>query len=166
MPLVLNSSSITGIGSGGLYAPGHVLQTVCNNFTSYLSGNNGTYADVSGFSVTITPQSTSSKVLIIYSINGITTGVSSATSYPVWFQLTDGSNNQLMQLVNNNVPGGNQAYGEDGYSGCYFHAPATTSAYTYKIRSKDDGSSHGWQINNYSNTSATYSSLVALEIAQ
>jgi len=145
---------------------GSVIQTVVTNFPTYLSGNNGSYADVTGFSLTITPISVTSKILILYSINGITTGTNAATSYPVYFQLTDGSNNQILQLMNNYVPGGNQVYGEDGYSGSYLHSPATTSPYTYKIRVKDDGSSHGWVINNYSTTAANYSSLVAMEIKQ
>ena len=164
----LSASKLTGSRTipAATMPAGTVLQVVCNNFTSYLSGNNGSYADVTGFYVNITPTSASSKILIIYSVNGLTTGTNAATAYAMSLQLADANNTQIVQLMNNLVPGGNQNYGEDGYSGCYLHSPSTTSALTYKIRVKDDGSSHGWQINNYSTTAANYSSLVAMEISQ
>ena len=157
-------SAISGVSATQQYS-GRILQVVCNNYTTYTSGTNATYGDVSGFSVSITPTSSSNKILIMYNINGITTAIGSSTGYAAFFQLTDSSNTQLIQLLNCKIVGGDQSYGEMGISGCYLHSPSTTSALTYKIRAKDDGSSHGWQVNNYASTPTTYSSLLAMEIA-
>ena len=166
MALILSGDTGPSFVQAAAMPAGSVIQTVVNNFGTYLAGTNGSYADVTGFYLTITPTSATSKILIMYSINGLTTSQNAATSYPVYFQLADGSNNQIVQLMNNYVPGGNQNYGVDGYSGSYLHSPATTSTLTYKIRVKDDGASHGWQLNNYATTAANYSSLVAMEIKQ
>ena len=157
-------STISGVSATQQYS-GRVLQIVCNNYTTYTSGTNAAYGDVSGFSVSITPTSSSNKILIMYNINGITTGTGTATTYPASFQLTDSSNTQLIQLLNGFISGGSQQSGLMSISGSYLHSSATTSALTYKIRAKDNGSSNGWQINNYSTTPTTYSSLVAMEIA-
>ena len=157
-------STISGVSPTQQYSS-RVLQIVCNNYTTYTSGTNAAYGDVSGFSVSITPTSSSNKILIMYNINGITTGTNSATFYAASFQLTDSSNTQLIQLLNGKISGGDQTYGLMSLSGSYLHSSSTTSALTYKIRAKDDGSSHGWQVNNYSTTPTTYSSLVAMEIA-
>ena len=75
MPLVLNSSSITGIGSGGLYAPGHVMQVQQATYSTDVSSSSSSYA-TTGLSASITPLSTSSKVLVMFSIGGILTASS------------------------------------------------------------------------------------------
>lgn len=147
------------------FGAGAVLQVVTNNYTTYTSGTNASYADVSGFSVSITPSSATSKILILYGINGITTATGSSTSYQGYYQLADASNTQLVQLFNGFLVGGAQTYGMQSLAGTFLHSPASTSALTYKIRAAGDGSSHGWQVNNYSGTPTSFSSITAMEIA-
>lgn len=146
------------------FGAGAVLQVVSTSYTTYTSGTNGSYVDVNGFSVSITPASATSKILIIYGINGIT-NAGGSTSYAAFFQLADASNAQLVQLYNGFIVGGSQTYGQQSIAGTFLHSPSTTSALTYKIRAKDDNASHGWQVNNYASTPTTYSSITAMEIA-
>ena len=81
MPLVLNSSSIsgassiTGLTSGGLYAPGHVMQVQQATYATEVSSSSSSYA-TTGLSASITPFSTSSKILVMFSIGGILTSSS------------------------------------------------------------------------------------------
>ena len=86
MPIVINGSgSITGISAGGLPdgkiqaadlesgVGGKILQVVqalksdSQSFTSSSSGNDR--FDITGLSVSITPASTSNKILIVYNVN-------------------------------------------------------------------------------------------------
>ena len=54
-----DGSSLTGISGG------KVLQVVSTNYDTAYTGNNSGWADVSGFSASITPSSTSNKILVI-----------------------------------------------------------------------------------------------------
>jgi len=47
-----------------LYAPGHVLQVVQYQFTGQVSTTSTSFVDATGFAASITPSSTSSKVLV------------------------------------------------------------------------------------------------------
>ena len=70
---IINSSGIT-MGSGkaisGAGAGGKILQVVSTTKTNTWSGTTGSWQDITGFSVSITPSSTSSKVLVNVHING------------------------------------------------------------------------------------------------
>ena len=72
MPLVLNSSSISGLAAvGGLSSPqtGSVLQVVSTtktDTTSFGSSYTNTYVDITGMSVTITPTTTTSRMFVMY----------------------------------------------------------------------------------------------------
>ena len=70
-------------GSGSVTSVGTILQVVQTSKTDDFSTTSTSYTDVTGFSATITPSSTSSKVLVM---------VSSNTS-------TSGGNNAMMKLV-------------------------------------------------------------------
>jgi hypothetical protein len=53
------------LGSGQeLYAPGHVIQVVNGKATTYLNTTSASYTDMPGMTASITPASTSSKILI------------------------------------------------------------------------------------------------------
>ena len=54
-----DGSNLTGISGG------KVLQVVSTNYDTVYTGNNSGWADVSGFSASITPSSTSNKILVI-----------------------------------------------------------------------------------------------------
>ena len=160
---------------------GNVLQVVSTNKTdTFTSAANQTWTDITGMSVSITPSSASSKIIIIVSMFGV-----------FW---QTGYNGCILSLLRNStfIGGGassgsrssvigtqgmtNQSSGVKIDSGVQYHvtyvdSPSTTSAITYKMqfwqdtpgnpiyvnRTNNDGDAAGWP--------RTSSSIIAMEIA-
>ncbi len=140
MPLVLNSSSITGLAAvGGLSArqTGEVLQVVSTEKVDTFSTTSGSFVDVTGLAVSITPSSSSSKILVLFQINGsqnVTAGRASV-------RLLRGAT-----IINAGTAVGSRISALGGFSstdqslpsapisGNYLDSPATTSSTTYKIQ--------------------------------
>ena len=138
-----------------------ILQVVSANSTTTQATTSTTYADVSGVSATITPSSTSSKVLVIVSLcggsketgstsNGLATKVIRGASTLVGQISTSAGSNGVSQL---------QIVAT--LSGVYLDSPATTSATTYKIQIRGDGAT-SFQVNAQTNNQ---SSIVVMEIS-
>jgi hypothetical protein len=62
--LTVNSNVITVPAGHKLYAPGHIVQVVSASYSTPVTNNSGTYVST-GLSATITPSSTSSKVMVL-----------------------------------------------------------------------------------------------------
>lgn len=146
---VLNSPVISGTPTGSLVSAnmptGSVIQVVSTITTSYSNSTTPGFTDVTGMTATITPQFSTSRILVSVMGGGIT--ATDTTGGNVQFILTDGSNNQLVVLY----AGGAPAYNLQAWPSICFNAmfsPATTSALTYKVRANPNGG-HGWQFNNY-----------------
>ena len=134
---------------------GAVVQTVMSSSLGGSITNSTSYADVSYATVTITPSSATSKVLIL--ATG-TSGFSALAGFGITAdtQLVRSPSTSLqIQTVGTSGTGGVGATGAISYS--YMDSPATTSAVTYKLQQK------------VSNASSTLTStniwLIALEIA-
>jgi len=158
MPITIaGSGTITGISAGGLpdgvittddiaasaitrakmgYA-GAILQVVSTTKTDTFSTASASMTDVTGLSVSITPVSTSSKILILLSLNLVgTNGVTNAA-----YQLMRGSTAICIGDAASSRPqvSGMVVYTPDsnGYatiSGNFLDSPSTTSATTYKVQ--------------------------------
>ena len=161
MPLVLNSSSISGLAAvDGLSSPqtGSVLQVVNATYSTQQGTTTSTFTDT-GLTATITPKFTTSKILVLVSQNGAykTNG---NLGQAVQIRLVRGSttiNTFSIGLAYTGTTIENTA----SASTCYLDSPATTSATTYKT-----------QFAGYINASAVYvqtfsetSSITLLEIA-
>jgi hypothetical protein len=164
---VANNAAITAlVGSRGLSTSieptGSILQTVYQNYNTNSSyTGNGSYADT-GITATITPQFSTSKIFIIVTVNGMSTTSASSTD-TLSLLLTDGSNNTLTGLSGSNIP--NYATPYINITTAYVHSPATTSAFTYKVRGKTN--SVNWQVNNINVSMPNPNSgIVLMEIAQ
>jgi hypothetical protein len=177
MPLVLNSSSITGLAAvGGLSSPqtGSVLQVVQTVKTDKFTTTSSSAVDITGLSVTITPTSTSSKILILTNINyGADDNL-----YGAFFVLRNSTN-----VVVGTYPSGNQTaatFGvgptKDNYkigsaSHIYLDSPNTTSSITYKVQASSEFGSIQLSINApFQTTDASYiiggtSTITVMEIA-
>jgi hypothetical protein len=165
MPLVLNSSSITGLAAvGGLSSPqtGSVLQVVSFNYSVDTSTTSNSVWSDTGITATITPISTSNKILILISNPAYT--ASGTVNCGGQFQLLRNStviySTGLNSLYINAVGvAGTQVNSQQGIN--YLDSPATTSATTYKLQQMSyfSGRTFGSQVNN-----AT-SSIMLLEIA-
>lgn len=152
--------------------PGAVLQVVQTVKTDTFSTNSGSFTDITGMSVSITPKFSTSKILVL---NTIAIGGSAAD------QLT-------LRLVRDSTAifignaAGNRSLGFYGIDTnaigvtavlpqtiSYLDSPATTSAITYKIQGKTGSSL--WYVNRSSSDddqvyrTRTASSIIVMEIA-
>ena len=129
--------------SVSLYGSGNtVIQLQSTTLTSTFSMSGATFTDVTGLSVSITPQSTTSKILVIYSITMIGQNANSAGV----FQLVRGSTAIAQGDANGSRPRytGAVPYIGDPNSiasvgGNFLDSPSTTSATTYKLQVASGG---------------------------
>jgi len=156
MSVVINGAgSITGV-------TGAVLQVVQGTSSTIVVNNTNTYVDT-GLSATLTPSSTSSKILVI-------------SSLPYAFGADNGSVEPNFQIIRNstsvfvtsavvNVSGIVQLFAVAGIS--YLDSPNTTSAVTYKIQFKERSaaSRYGGTAVMAVNNTQTTGSIIILEIA-
>jgi len=121
----LNAANINAGTLGKARLPtGSVLQVV-NGTVGYVSTSSSSYVDT-GLTASITPTSSSSKILVTINLFNIIPTTSS-----LWeFVLTNASNTTLENLTN---------YSGSGFSAAsysFLFSPATTSSLTYKVRSR------------------------------
>jgi hypothetical protein len=149
-----NGSTKATLNSSGFSYPGGVLQVVqtVKSDTFSASPAQGVFVDITGLSVSITPTSATSKILVFIDV-----AVGSSTQ-------TTGTCN--VRLVRNSTPiyigdaAGSRArsimsfpYVADAnfdifrYSGVYLDSPATTSATTYKYQIAGQSSSYTVYVN-------------------
>lgn len=129
----LRTNSIVPVGGIPAGASGGgVVQTVQTQYTSSFNTSSSTFVDVTNFTATITPRSSSNKILIILSTSGTHIGSASQGEYRILRGATDPAS----------IAGG-RMWTSDGYYGstttsdavCMFlDSPATTSATTYKLQ--------------------------------
>jgi len=134
---------------------GKVLQVVRATDTTNRSTTSTSFVDVTGMSVTITPQKSTSAIIILVSAVGSSSGGS--TSSLTNFQITDSSNNtisgaqgMLLGAVNNTM--NNQVcVSLIGYA-----TPAALSAVTYKVRFRSESTGSTSSMRNAENTGQLY----------
>jgi hypothetical protein len=122
---------------GAVSRSGGILQVVSTTKTDTFSMASATFADVTGLSVSITPQSTSSKILVSYDVQtggpGYSTGQSMLRllrdSTPIAIGDSAGSRILATTGATNGQDGSN-----DTNSAHYLDSPATVSTLTYKIQ--------------------------------
>jgi len=160
MSLVLDGSGdITGLSVGALPAnvigAGAVLQVVNATYNVEVSNTTTTYSDT-GLTASITPSSSSSKILVIVS----QTDVLSPSVAGVKLQLLRGATSIL---VFGGYIGDNGSTTVDASASCnYLDSPATTSSVTYKTQfARQRGSGTVY----VQNGGVGYSSITLMEIA-
>ena len=133
---------------------GKVLQVVQTEKTDTTSHNSTTFTDVSGMSATITPSSSSNKILVMVSAS-----IGNTTNDPyVLMKLLRGSTGIFVgDQAGSNRPRTTMGTGRGGnstgtrsiypYSFTYLDSPSTTSATTYKLQ---------WAVNFISNSAVAY----------
>ena len=126
---------IAGIASPSSVAiPGHVIQVVQTVKSDTFTMNSTTFTDVTGFSATITPTSTTSKILVV-----VDTQVSGAQTYNVKLALVRGASTYLHTKVQRIAQDGQAIYREYPLTYSYLDSPSTTSATTYKLQMNVNG---------------------------
>ena len=161
-------SAITALPAG---VGGKVLKVKQTNKTSTFSTTSTSFVDVTGLNVSITPSSTSNKILVIVDLQ-----VGSRKDSQCMFNLLrdstsinlgDSDGASRTECFNETQSGEN--YGQSSSSTHFLDSPATTSATNYKVQMRVTGGTHYL---NQSNTDAdasyearTTSSITVYEIA-
>jgi len=158
MPITLNGDgTVTGVSVGGLpdgivdtdmlangavtaakRGAGAILQVVSANKTTVQSTSSTSYVDVTDMTATITPSSSSNKVLIMMTMT------IQKTSYTFFARLLrDSTEIGSSSSTNNGISifHSNDSNQNEGRSVIYLDSPNTTSATTYKLQMRSDGSS-------------------------
>ena len=165
--------TLVGTDEGTIRTPGAVLQVKQSVLTGTATYNNSaSVSDIAGLAVTITPKSTSSKILITFQISYSTstdgcgnliqlqrgsTNLGGATSGTVF--------NGVTGVINNHgqANSGGQIYQT---SGEFLDSPSTTSATTYKLRHYGVGGTTPFALNkNESGQLGGISTITVTEIA-
>jgi hypothetical protein len=154
------------LSAGAKLPAGSIIQVVSTTKTDTFSTTSTSYADVTGLTASITPSSTSSKVLVMLTVAW---AKASAEIFTMSFQVTDGSNVDV--FANASTPSVvNHEYNHintvpiQRFSASFVHSPNTTSAQTYKVRALVAGGT-GYVNRNGSNTFFGASSITLMEVA-
>ena len=172
--IVLASDGSTTISnlSGGV---GKILQVVQTEKTDTFSCNSDSFTDLTGLSVTITPTSTSSKILFTatlcfgMSADGYGSGRLVRDSTPLGVAAADGNRTVCGFAMQMNLNANNKLY---TLTYQYLDSPNTTSATTYKLQARTyTGDSRYFTINRTgSDSNLDYnhrgeSRVIAMEVA-
>ena len=107
---------------------GKVLQVVSTTKSDVFTTTSGTYVDVTGLAATITPTSSSSKILVIANLS-----YSASTGRDAAFQILRGAT-VIPTGVTGSVLNGAYSFSMFSVAQSFLDSPATTSATTYKIQ--------------------------------
>ena len=150
---------------------GNIIQVVSTTKTDTTSTNtSGSFTDISGMSVSITPSSTSSKILILISLGSIS---SNASGIAVGFKLlrdstavgNSSSTSGRSGFTNIYTGGGTGDEYIISASHSFLDSPSSTSALTYKIQWKN--SSGTTYLNRYhaNDDNSGSSTITVMEVA-
>jgi hypothetical protein len=108
---------------------GSVLQVVHNNFNTHTTSSSGTYADT-GLQMSITPTSSSSKILVLVSQCGVRKEGGDAYMF---LKLVRDSTD-LVQISITSAYTASTALNSGSESTCFLDSPNTTSSVVYKTQ--------------------------------
>jgi hypothetical protein len=158
--LTADSTAATGIKWAAPASGGKVLQVVNMVYGTQTGTSSATFADT-GLTLSITPSSATSKILVSVAQNGIWK-TNSASGNALTFQIIRGAT-ALYKLATNMAFTGTVT---DNYVGgipfTYLDSPATTSATTYKTQAKLLSTANSSQITFQDNSQTA--SIILLEI--
>ena len=163
---------LDGVGTvNGVTLPttgfGKVLQVVRATDGTTRSTTSTSFVDVTGMSVTITPQKSTSAILII--ATGSVRTFSNTDNLQAYFSITDSSNNAISGAENighgsvDLTGAGTRAF-RSGLKIIAYSTPATTSAVIYKLRFASASASTTLEIGNPGGVNNT-SQLFAIEVS-
>jgi len=168
------SSAITALPAG---LGGKVLQVVSATKTSDQSTNSTSYVDVTGLTLTITPSSTSNKILIVVCVNNIGNTAGSGSNVKllrdstVVTKNTSGAQSDTFEAFGNGGGGGMGAGSDDRKIShaiiSHLDTPSSISSLVYKVQMRSSNSANTSTLNRWAlNTDiASVSTITAYEIA-
>ena len=144
MPVSINGNTgvVTGLAAlpDSAMASGSIIQVVQAVKTDTASTNSATFADISGLSVSITPTSTSNKILVTCNlfVSGVMNSfggfrvLRDSTAIGLGTAGTGSQTNVSMSTVAVNAS--SSAYGLTNASFEFLDSPSSTSSLTYKVQ--------------------------------
>jgi len=154
MALILSGDTGPSFVQSAAMPAGSVLQVISANYAVEISTTSTAWSDT-GITATITPSSSSSKILIIISNTAFTFGSSNASGGQ--FQILRGATSIYNTGLNSlYTQAGSvasiQSNSQQGIT--YLDSPSTTSATTYKLQQQSyfSGRTFGSQVNNATST--------------
>jgi hypothetical protein len=152
---------------------GTVLQVVSTTKSDTFTMSSSTFTDITGLSATITPRSASSKILVSSNLiltqqvatnNGFGRFARNGTAIGV----ADAVGSRTQAAFNINSSNGDQPYLA---AISFLDSPASTSALTYSVQIKNNGSASLWVNRSQNDTDASFqgryvSTITLMEIAQ
>jgi len=121
---------------------GGIIQVVQTQLTSTVSITSASFSDITGLSASITPRSTSSKILVCWQV----TTNANTQNFTIAFRLMrgatainvgDAAGNRLRATASSTTTGGGDHPLTN--SGTFLDSPATTSSTTYKLQLATEG---------------------------
>ena len=143
------TNQLSGMTSASMPS-GSVVQVIYGSTNTYVNSSITTFADT-GLTASITPSSTSSKVLVIIHQNGMRKAVGNAGNR-IMLSLFKGSSEHTMigaGIAYNNA----NDYNGDNTSITVLDSPSSTSAITYKTMFKNETAASNVQVQHSSATS-------------
>jgi hypothetical protein len=171
MSLILDGSAgvtypvVAGSSSALQASAGKVLQVVSTTKTDTFSSASTTFIDITGMTVSITPTSASSQILV-FLVSNCTVSITSA---PQVFNLVRNSTAICQPSTSPTYFGTVTPYNQNadnswGWSMLFLDSPATTSATTYKLQGRTGAGTFG--VNRRSTADfASTSTITVMEIA-
>jgi len=144
--LTADSSATNGIKWAAAAGGGKVLQVVSTAKTDAFSTATAAFTDVTGLSVTITPTASTSKILVLVTLNASARDGQGNSGARIVRDSTDifiGDTASNRVRVTTDISR-NDVYANKNFGLTYLDSPATTSATTYKVQVSGLPSSSGW----------------------
>jgi hypothetical protein len=153
-PKFWDGAAFQGIGGG------KILQVVRATDTTNRSTTSTSYVDVTGMSVTITPQKSTSAIIILSSFNHFTQSTLDTLNFG-YYQIVDSSNNVIGGQTDHtngveNFTGSGNRRTFSALTLVSYATPATLSAVTYKLRFRVDNAGVSLQVRNSTTTGQMY----------
>ena len=138
---MIAASAVTRVKSN---LPGSILQVVQTTKTDTFTTSAGSFTDITGMSVSITPSSASNKVLVTFSISyggqsNLYAGVNLVRGSTNLIVNSVASGNDIAATVSTGGDNANFQYKAHQTSYEYLDSPNTTSATTYKLQAFAEG---------------------------
>lgn len=133
----INSNSLaSGVPASSNMPAGSVLQVLSTNKTDTFSTTSGSYTDVTGLSVSITPKFATSKIFVIVNFN-TSGGQTSNETFRLNRDATALSDPFMVIRIGQD---GQSEYQVTPVGYSYLDSPSSTSALSYKIQCKTNNS--------------------------
>ena len=129
------------VNSSGLTSSGHILQVVSVTKDTSFTTTSGSFVDITGLSVAITPSATSSKILVLMNVaSSNTTSTGSAFTQLVrgTTAISIGASGETGEPCTGYTSQAGYDMGQVAVQ--YLDSPSTTSATTYKLQLRGNGS--------------------------